>query len=909
MIAGREEELAALYELVRAPQRWPAAAVVRGEAGIGKTMLWSRAVEEAARRGLRVLTCRPGASEAQLAFAGLGDLLAPVLEEALGSLPSPQRRALAVALLLEDAGGEPPDPRAIGAGFLHALVAVARNRPVLVAIDDVQWLDSPSQRALEFAFRRLREEPVCVLAALRAEKPAPVPLGLDHAFATDALRSVEVGPLGVSALAVVLHERLGASFRRSTLRRIREVSGGNPFYALELGRELLRTGAAAAEELPLPSTLRELVRARVAGLPAPTVEVLLVAAALSAPTLGTVEQLLPNARLLVRPAVEDGVVELDGERILFTHPLLATLPYLELDGPAKRRLHRRLAKLAPTAEERARHLAAGADGKDAGIAATLDEAAALARARGAPEVAAELLEHALAFTPVGHDAKASRLLAAAEVTSDAGDWKRAHALAELAAAVLPSGPPRAEALLLVGETSSRPESLERALVEAGSDAALRARIGTSLTHLYVASDFRASLRAARTAVLDAERADDRLLVAQALAMQSWFEGACVSGDAEATAQRGVELEREGIRHVRGHFTSAFTLATLWMWRDDHERARERYRSLLAHDERRGDVWGQAHALLNLAQVEWRAGEWERAATYASEGTTLWPAEDAVGGAAMLWIRAVVAAHRGELEDARLAAEEALALAGSNLLWRARNTWILGFVELEQEHVRPALERLVTAEELFNRLGALEPGMRLFVADLIEAYVAAGMLDRAESLADELVRAGVELERPRASAIGARGRGLVLAQRGELPAARAALEEAARVGESWPVPFERARTLLALGRVQRRSRRWAEARATLAAADAVFAGLGSRQWSDRARSEADRLGGRAPSTGALTPTERRVAALVAEGRSTKEVASALFVSPKTIEGHLSRIYDKLGVRSRTELARAFAETQF
>jgi ATP/maltotriose-dependent transcriptional regulator MalT len=338
----------------------------------------------------------------------------------------------------------------------------------------------------------------------------------------------------------------------------------------------------------------------------------------------------------------------------------------------------------------------------------------------------------------------------------------------------------------------------------------------------------------------------------------------------------------------------------------HGPARRDFDSLRDRAAVRGRVYDQAHAILNLAQVEWRAGRWDRAGEHIREGVSLWPRGDPSARALALWIGAVLASHRGQIEAARADAEEGIAAASDHLFPRARNLWVLGFAAMCAGELDDALVHLGGASDAFDRAGALEPGMRLFESDLLDAYLAAGELAHAESLADDLLRCGTQLARPRAMVIGARAKGLVLAARDELDAALGALSAAATEAERWRVPLEHGRTLLALGGVQRRARRRRDARASLVRARQLFETLGAPLFVERAEAELGRIAGRTPTGQSLTPGEERIAELVARGLTNREVAAELVVAIHTVESALTRIYSKLGVRSRSELAGRWRE---
>ena len=366
------------------------------------------------------LTARPAHSETQVAFATVGDLFAPVLEETLPQLVPVQRRALEIALLLREPDGPPPDVRLLGLALLSVVRALAQDGPLLVALDDVQWVDASSAEVLRFMLRRLEGEPVGVLATVRG-RPVEAPLELDRAFA--AFRRLTVEPLSVGAIHRLLWGRLALNLPRPELVRVHEIAGGNPFFALELGRAIARgTIRADSANVALPESLTALVTERLRALPARVRETLVAVAALAAPSVTLLEPLAAAVVDDIELAEKQGVLELDGDRIHFTHPLLAPACYAAMPLHRRRRLHRRLAELDVDLEERARHLAIAATGPDEEIAAALEAAATHARARGAAQAAAELAERAVALTPVyAVESINRRRITAAEHCRYAGD--------------------------------------------------------------------------------------------------------------------------------------------------------------------------------------------------------------------------------------------------------------------------------------------------------------------------------------------------------------------------------------------------------------------------------------------------------------------------------------------------------
>ena len=912
-VVGRKEELELLREFLADTVAAPLALLLEGEPGIGKTTLWTAAVESARERSYRVLACRAAGAEAQLSFAALGDLLADVLEETLPELPTPQRHALEVALLLEEARGPPPDQRAIALAFLGVLRLLARIGPVLVAVDDAQWLDTPTAAVLEFALRRLESEPIALLAAVRREEGRVALLELERAVPEGRLRRLAVAPVSVGALQRLLRLRLGAALSRPTLLRVHEASGGNPFYALELARALERQGSEleAGRPLPIPDDLHDIVRVRLAELPEQVQDMLLAVAALASPTVPLVRA-TTGSRGRPAPGLEAaeaaGVIELKGERIRFSHPLLGSTLYSRAEPARRRRLHRRLSRVVSDPEERARHLALAASGADDDVAEALDAAARHASVRGAPVAAAELAELAVEFTSEERDGdRRRRRLEASDYHFAAGALIRAHSILATLLDELPRGHARADVLLRLAYTSEEPETaaelLEQALREAKGDDRLLSRVHAAHTASWpVRGGSRHALAHAHSALEHAERAGDRRLTVAALSGLALFEiwaGQITSG----LLERALALHQPG-DELPDYANPKRILALRLFYQGRLDEARTLFERVLAEAAARGDEPTCAVVRVRLADVEWRAGNWAQAAEHAAAAHE---AAEQIGlehlGHQSLYRKAIVDAYRGRIEEARAAAEEAVELseAAQQTSARAIVLGVLGFLELSlgdaaaaDRHLRPVLAWLNEGDM------ALAP----FPASpyALEALIGVGELGPARELLNQFEREGRELESPWVLAVADRLRSLLEAAAGDLPRALVSLERALTKHEGMGWPFERARTLLALGQTQRRAKQKRAARESLQAALAVFEELGSPLWAEKARADLLRLGGRPRGTGELTPTEERVAALVGEGRTNREVAAALYVTERTVEGHLTRVYAKLGVRSRAELAR-------
>lgn len=915
---GRTSELDEISAFLDDVRGGPAALVVEGPAGIGKTSLWDAGLTLARSQEYRVLVSRPTEPEASLSFAGLGDLFEDALDEVSAELPDPQREALEVVLMRREAEDLPPSELAVSLGVRGVIAALAVNTPVIVSVDDLQWLDPSSARFLDFALRRLPSARVGLLGSVRSdERPGLIP-SLEQAFPDGRVSRVVVGGFAPAEFIQLIRSRLGTDFTRSTLVRIRDSCGGNPLHGLELARALLRSGRSPDPSLPLPvpEGLRQLIMDRLSDLAPDVRELLLVASITSDPSTGLLARLgwsMPQLDSLLAIGVERGVLEVFDGRIRFVHPLLATV--LCSDQPVEeiRGLHRRLADAVTNGEDRARHLALGAEGPDEGVAATLEDAAILVRRRGAPAAAAELVEHAARLTPSNRPEKTRRrVIAAAEYHLDAGDAARSRELLEHLVPDLPHGAVRAVALQRLGWARYHDDSwtsaarlFEEARKEASGEPGLEASItlDESLASL-LAGDVGASADQAKRALEQAVRHGEPGLIAEATSVAGSIDfllGRGVPGD---LMERAVEMETW--RRPRPTMKQpSVALGILLKWSDDYERAH----SLLDRARRRivedGNYRSLPFVLFHLSELESWTGDWELAHAHAEEGHQIAVDLGQVAGQSFcLYAKALVHALRGLVQAARNEAEEGLTLSERSGAVPAQSLLrgVLGFIDLSLGDVERASAPLGLLAEGVTATGIFEPGVLRFLGDAIETMIARGELETAERLTRALAARSKELGRPWGSAVAARCDGLVAATRGDPTRAVRSLEAALGHLEKVTLPFEHARTLLALGGVLRRDRKRRAARETLERSLAGFESLGAPLWADRARWEASRIGGRAPTSLALTPTEDRIAMLVAGGAKNQEVANELFLTIKTVEWHLSQIYRKLGVRSRTELAR-------
>jgi ATP/maltotriose-dependent transcriptional regulator MalT len=908
---SRSAELRAVGDFLGLAAADPAALVIVGEAGIGKTTVWLEGLEQARERGFQVLAARPSAADSVLAYNALADLLAGVDEAIWTGLADPQRLAIERVLLRAKPGDRATDPRAVAAAFLSIVERLATASPVLLAIDDLQWLDQSSLPVLTFAARRL-SGPVGLLATHRTEPASGTGrwtswLQLPE---IDAISRITLLPFSLGGLHALISERLGRSLPRPVMVRIHEISGGNPFYALELARAAVTNKAA---EPPLPSSLAELVRARLERLDPGVHDILLAAACVTAPTVDLVASATSinsqRALELLEDAEYKEIVEIDGRRLSFTHPLLARGVYSSAAPARRRTMHRRLAEIIEEPELQARHLALGGTTGDPLTLNALDGAAEVARIRGAPAAAAELIDLAIGL---GGDTP-SRQIRSAGYYFDAGDPGRARAVLEATIARLGAGILRAQALGLLALVCSLNDSfleaallLERALADTEDDLAQRVQVLVPLSFALMNSgSFDAAVLRADEAVSDATNLAQPHLLSQALIMRVMLHFLRGDGVDESSLRRAVELE-DLQADISTAFSPSVHNALLLALSGHLEQGREKMLSVRRRCIDAGEEGELAFIDFHLVLIElWRGS--------VAEATLI--AEDAMERALLLngdlplpvalSVRGLLFAYSGDEEDARRNIIEALAASERCGSYRLREWTVtaLGFLELSLGNHEAALTALQPLLPLLEAApNSTEIMTASFVPDAAESLIQLGRLEEAEPLIDALERNGHRLDRAWMLAVGGRCRALLLAARGDIEAASDAAQRAMKEHDRLPMPFERARTQLVLGGLQRRQRQRDAASTTFNLALQMFEDLGAPLWADRARAELARTGVGPRKSAELTPSEQRVAELAASGMTNRDVASALFISPRTVEVNLARIYRKLNIHSRAELGR-------
>jgi DNA-binding CsgD family transcriptional regulator len=876
-VVGREAELQAVESVLDGAVEQ--VIVIVGEPGIGKTTLWTQAVDSARARGATVLVARPAESEARLSFAGLADLLETVPAHLLESLPAPQREALDAALL-QTTAERAPERRVVGTALLSLLRALAAAADVVVAIDDLQWLDPPTTAAVEFALRRVSGTRVRSVVSMRPGTRDP----FDSAH-------VELGPLSVAALHRILTRELGRAFSRPALVRIATASGGNPLYALEIAR---------SADAVVPESLGSLVAARVQSLPSDARDALLRAAALAKPTVALVD---PDA---LAPAEEAGLVRIrpDG-RVEFVHPLFASAVYSSAATARRRGMHRALAALVDDPEERARHVALAADAPDQAAAEELEAAARTARMRGAPDSAAELTELALRLLPADGPRRHELRFQLAEHLFLASDFERAEAIMRELLAELDAGDLRARVeLLLTGIVYWRDgESASLALSEAAlADA--RSALVQSECHVAIAMaagtvDLPKAADAARSALALLEPLADRdpALLASALGAKTRADLFLGHGFDVTTAERALALEAADPPAVVDTRT-VFKLGQWLRYVDDFAGARECLAQAEEQARDEGDDSSLANILLNRVILETWAGELPEAAELAERMVDAFAQHGVRTRGRNVW-QSFVDAFAGRVDAVRTAVADAdLHEPAVAAVWDR----VCGLAELAAGDAKAADRHLSESLATFDRIHFREPAVWRVDGDAIEAALGVGDVERAGQLADRFEERAEATKIPWSLAVSARSRGLVRAAEGDLEGARDALAHALVEHERCPMPSERARTLLAQGQVLRRLKQKRQAREALEESCAIFARIGAEPWVRRAESELGRVAvRRAPDE--LSPTELRIARLAADGLTNRAIADQAFVTVKTVEANLKRAYGKLGIRSRAQLARA------
>lgn len=907
-LVGRVRERRLLDGLVESVQGGGASVVIAGEAGVGKTALLTHVADVASKRGLRVLRTRGEESEVVLAFAALADLLRPSREK-FAELPQIQRQALEVCLALSS--GPAVGPLAACAGALGVLASAADVQPLVVLVDDFQWVDPESRRVLLFAARRLAAEHIVMLFAVRDEPGAQLPEW--------GLPVLRIGGMSV-AECTELAQEIGADISGPALRSLVKLTGGNPLAVLEnLAGAAEGMGAFEAEQLTLGATLENAWGRVFEELPEDTRHALFVIAVDSASGGRHVETALAALRLpltSLASAERRGLVRIVDGQVQLRHPLMRPVVVSRTPLWARAAACQALAEAAG-GHLRAWYLAAAAMGPDDAAAGALAAAAADARQRSGYGASARTWRRAAELT-TDHSMRARRLLRAATDAQLAGDCGTAVTWCEEALAHCHTSVFAAEAELILGRARTwggdplsafdglvraaaaiRPVSHERAavlLAEATLPAAM-----TGLVHM------------ARQVAQQAEELWDDTSSAAAGAGASltvvamMAEAFVMAGELDhATRYRNWAEALLQSTDIAAEQQSAAFVAQGDIWTERYEQSRLRLGAVVDTGRRMG-----APAILSLAlglsgELGWWTGRWASAYADATEALQWAQEVNQVGliGRALSQLSRIAAA-RGDREQCQEHVERARQDAerwGVGCL-AVCNAAALGLCALSCGDLATAIDHLERAWDTAQAAGLGNPNVIPVAGDLAEALARAGAVERAELvtawLQDRTDATG--LVYPRAAA--ARARGILARDPAE---AEAWFAKARSAYERRPMPFEQARTLLCEGEALRRARYPAASRRPLRHALTIFTGLGARPWAARAMTELAATGAQhhthTPAVDSLSPQELQVARAVGQGLSNVEAAAALFVSRKTVEAHLTRVYRKLGVRSRTELTR-------
>lgn len=913
---GRPAERSAIGDFLTAAESGQAGLIIEGEAGIGKTNLWLDAVTQARTRGFRVLSAQVGEAETVLAYAAVGDLLGDIETATLDGLPDVQRLAVDRVLLRAPGDGLVTDHRVVAAALSSIVDALSPTAPVLVAIDDVQWLDPSSHAVVAFAARRLRGR-VGVLLSERCEPDKGTSwlrIGEPGGFTR-----IRLGPMSLGGLHSIITAKLGKPLSRPVMVRIAEISGGNPLYALELARAM--GGRPLQPEPGLPSTLAELVRLRIGRLDGDVRNALLAIASVAAPTVDLVARVNDTTAEHIVELLEgveaDGIVSIVGNQVRFSHPLLARGVYTDATPASRRSMHRSLAAIEAEPELKARHLALATASSDDTTLKALDAAADSARGRGAPAAAAELLDLAIGL---GGDKPWRRIRAAGDHFF-AGNTDHAESMLTPMVDQLRPGMLRGIALNLLAAIRiydnnfiTAMDLLARAVDDAQDVAPIHVQTLMNLSFTQGMGAFAEgtpahgmfdeSMANARKAATVAETSGIPGLASQALAHWAHTQFMYGHGVDEASLTRALELEQVD-DDVPMPFSASAVEALIMAYAGQIDEARTRMHAVHTRCLERGAdrnvlVAAEYCALIEMwsgnltAATELADGAVERAQQLGSGNV------DVIG----LSIRAAVHAHAGR--EAEALADADAAMRAAEACGAPRMTeWPLmakGFIEVSLGRYDDAV---VTFAPMVARLGII-PGTEImsgwYLPNAAEAMIALRRLDEADPLIEALERNGAEHDRPWMLAAGARCRAMSLAAKGDVDAALESAIRAMAEHDRTPMRFERARTRLLLGKLQRRRRLKDAASKTLAEALTEFEEVGAPWWADHVRTELARTNVKPNSAVALTPSEQRVADLAASGMTNRDVAAALFIGIKTVEHNLSRVYAKLGIRSRAELGR-------
>jgi DNA-binding CsgD family transcriptional regulator len=901
-VIGRRRELAdAAAHLRRAAVDGTARLlVVEGVAGIGKSTALRQLATTLATDGFRTVSVALSAAETSLSWAGLRSLCSQFDAAAHAALPPAQRAALAAALGGE--AGEDVEPMLLAVAFTSLVAAdVAAHGPLLLIVDDTHWLDQATASAIAATVRASAAAPV---AAVFASRPERRPLEPERLLAADRVQHLGLQGLSLIELQELLADRFGVVHRRPDLIRLHEVCGGNVMHAIEIGR-MLADGHSLDDAL-LPPTLQAMIDGELARLPTAMATVLEPMALLPRPRLTVIERAVPGAEAALAQAEDAGLINVRGDQVSFAHPLLRAGLLDRIGGLRRRRWERTLAELVDDPEERVMLRAAAATAPDEELAAELESVGEQAMARGATHVAAQHFDRSVELTSQDDPGRARRLLRAALAHTRAGDFARAHPRFESAIELGLS--PDDEATATIGLTSiihelhgprHSAEVLAAAADRLTHEPTARMRVVLWRVNTLLFDDLRGAHVAAQHALAEAVAAGDPATIVHAEivdAMARFFTGRPVDLTALTARVETTLASSTASNGVRAnHYTS------MLVWADDVDAAIEQEQAEIDRARAAGHVLAEAGAQQSITDAYFRCGRWDdgRAASERwEELTALAGSEPASEGSYtdLAWLLAM----RGRFDEARQRAETAVERTKDTPMWHMQALAYAGVVAATAGAHAAAWDRLAAALAVADEIGFDDLCSLQFRDTCVEVLLALRRTDDAAAEAERITELAERGQRPRGLMQAARSRGLVAAANGDLAAASDAVAEALAQLEHLHDPFERARVLQLGGTVARRAGRRTESREQLDEARRLFGSLGAVPFVERTDAELQRLGSRTGRTDLLTHGEQQVAELVCDGRTNAEVAAALFITPRTVEAHLTRVYRKLGVRSRAEL---------
>ncbi|HKE66721.1 MAG TPA: AAA family ATPase [Micromonosporaceae bacterium] len=880
--------------------------LLRGPAGIGK----STVLDSLAHQRSDALVLRVAAAEVEsgLPYLTLVDLFGKVLADHGVVLRGHLRAALDAALLRTATPATAQDELAVRLAVLELLRVLSSRHPVLFVIDDLPWVDEPSAGVLRFVARRLAGLPVQMIATARISGLEAV----EHADLCPApCHEITLPPLGADDVADLLRQRFGDRISRSAILRVHAACGGNPLFALELGRAIAERGEPITldEPLPVPDRLRDLLTARVAALPDGTRAWLVVAAAAARPTRELLNRAGFGSVTDVRSALDAGVATVAADGALrFTHPLLREMVYADAEADDRLRAHELLAGAVDDPVERARHLALARPAPDETLAKTLAEAAVVASHRGAPAIAAELAQLAAERT-VNAAAAVTRRLEAARFAEAAGMLGEATRLAGDALQTATDPATRVALRLLLIDLAGQDYSQAGPLLEAADvDAGDRADLG-ALVHLYKGRKAIYDGDAATAATEFhrcgelAEKCGDTQTFAASLAMYARFSGSA-SGENDALLDRAAELAASlpltaELLQVRMMHAAAV------VQRGDIATALRELEALRAEVERGGSVGNVANVLISVTTVSVRAGRYAEALSAGRTCLRLFADLEVTPGPGLI-VGAMAELYGGDLAAAGRHASAAIdaCLAASDEEWLKVAYAVRGQVLMLEGDPVGALEPMRRAYDIEVRRGQIDPGRVLWYADFVETLAAAGARAEGARVLGEVTAVAEDLKRDTAMLSLARAGAVLASMDGDPRAAAADLTAAIARWSDHPFPIEIARAHHVLGTVERRAHRRGAARDAFAEAARRYGELGAHPWRGAAEAELTKLNG--PRGLGLSDTEARIVDLVRRGATNREIARATFLSVKAIEANLTRLYRRFGVRNREQLSHAVAE---